>query len=757
MELKRFLDILWRRRLTAVVVFLFFFLTITILTFVITPWYDSSARVMLKKTSATASLNLSMGFASDLLQFTDTERADYLAFATIRPIVQEVIDKLHLRRERLRYKITRLVPSTKVIFKRLGLDVQETQKDMTAEELVEASLVSLVFPRPHLKVKQHEDTNVYIITATSTKPTEAKEIANTAAAAISDAESKRIKDGFKEAKGIIDTFIGEVRADYLQKLKTIKDFQNKENAISIDSQVSSILENLAAWKKNLYTARLAILKTDAAIKRVQEQLKGAQGKQGESNSLVTSDMLTNFQQKLTALYLSMAEAKTKYTNNHPSVVDIDNQITQIKEMLNKELEKALDTEKLGLESVYVDARKKLVEHYVDKALNESQYAAYPEIIKKYEDELKSMSDKNYTFTILKLDATVTEMLYKTLQQYQYQIGLAQNVAMSNFSIIEPAIVHTSSKHRHPSVLLNIVLAFVLGSVLGIVAVLFMQYMDDTVATAEDVKDFKTLPLVGVLPCVKAKKKDIELSPKLLQPLLTVVNSITYLHRTPPTVPPSDKEANNSVGSSAKTIIITSALKGEGKSFITSNIARAMVAIDKKVLLIDGAGTSSKLHAYFGVSMEQGLSDYLPVLPSDMRAEDLENAPVFQSVEGVDLLTAGTVPVDNALSIHLDRFNRLITLFESFYDYVIIDTPAASFSDDAMLLSGANRMVMLVIESARCPRHIIEDVLVNQRASGTALVVSVLNKYNVKSLYNKYYSTHRYLPQYRRGCVSPPQT
>ncbi|MBF0317447.1 MAG: hypothetical protein HQL04_04665 [Nitrospirae bacterium] len=747
MEFKRFLDILWRRRLTAIVVFLVFSLTVTLLTFLITPWYDSSARVMLKKTIAAASLNQSMGLTADLLQFNDTERADYLAFSTVRPIVQGVIDDLQLTRERVRYKVMRRFPFTRPILKSFGVDVDDTRKDMTAEELLETSLVSLVFPRPHLKVKQHEDTSIYIVTATSPDAQQARDIANAVATAIKEAERKRILDSFEEAGGIMDTVTAEIRIAHLRNLRAIKDFQEKETAISIDTQVSSIIDNLAAWKKNLYNTRIAILKSNAAIRRLQQQLKWEKlDKKSEPDSLVTTEMLSHFQQRLTALHLTLAETKTKYTNNHPGVIDIENQITALKELMRKELEKVFDTDRLGMDNLYIDVRRKLVDQYIELTMNESHIAAYPDIIKKYEDELKSMSDKNYTFNILKLEATATDSIYKTLLQYQYQIGFAQKAAMSNFTVIEPAIVHTSSKHRHPYPPLNVALALVLGSVFGIAAALMRQYMDDRVATAEDVKGFG-LALIGILPHFKLKRHGI--GSNLVHPFMTVVNSITYLNRNTTFL--------TAPGHSwpVKTIIITSALQKEGKSFVASNLAKAMAATDKKVILIDAAGSSSSLHTYFNVPGEQGLSDYLPVVSDNMTAEDLTGAPGFQgrecpgaikNIEGVDLLTAGSVVADNTLAINLDRFNRLIALFEPLYDYVIIDTPAVLFADGAMLLSEAGRMVLLVIESERCPGHIMEDVLVNLKNTHAASVVAVLNKYNVKSLYDKRYMTYRYLPR-----------
>ncbi|KJU82639.1 capsular exopolysaccharide family protein, epsB [Candidatus Magnetobacterium bavaricum] len=742
MEFKRFLDILWRRRWLAIVVFLVFFLTVTVLTFAITPWYDSSARVMLKKTIAAASLNQSMGLSADLLQFNDTERADYLAFSTIRPIVQVVIDDLRLSHERVRYKVMKRLPFTRPIFNSFGVDVNDIRKDMTAEGLLESSLVSLIFPRPHLTVKQHEDTNVYIVTATSPDAQQAKDIANAMATAIKEAERKRILESFEEAMEVMGTITTEVKIAHLRNLRAIKEFQEKETAISIDTQVSAIIDNLAAWKKNLYNTRIAILKSNAAIRRLQQQLKWEKlDKKSEPNSLVTTEMLSHFQQRLTALALTLAETKTKYTNNHPSVIDIENQITQLKELMRKELEKVFDTDRLGMDSLYIDVRRKLVDQYIELTLNESHVAAYPDIIKKYEDELKDMSGKNYTFNVLKLDATATDSVYKTLLQYQYQIGFAQKAAMSNFTVIEPAIVHTSSKHRHPYPPLNIALALVLGSVFGIAAALMRQYMDDRVATAEDVKGLG-LALIGILPHFKVKKHGI--GSDLVHPFMTIVNSITYLNRNTAffTAPGHSRPV--------KTIIITSALRKEGKSFIASNLAKAMSATDKKVLLIDAAGSSSSLHTYFNVPCEQGLSDYLPVVSDDMAVEDLTDTPVLAGIGGVDLLTAGSVAADNTLAINLDRFNRLIGLFEQIYDYVIVDTPAVLFADGAMLLSEAGRMVLLVIESERCQRHIIEDVLVNLNLKNlknthATSVVAVLNKYNVKSLYDKRYMTYRYLP------------
>ena len=94
MEIRNILEIFWRRRWIIINVFTAIFLIIFIGTLIVTPWYDATSKVLLKKSPSVNSVQASLGFQSGSgadAAFTDADRADYLALSTVRPIIDKVI------------------------------------------------------------------------------------------------------------------------------------------------------------------------------------------------------------------------------------------------------------------------------------------------------------------------------------------------------------------------------------------------------------------------------------------------------------------------------------------------------------------------------------------------------------------------------------------------------------------------------------------------------------------------------------------
>ena len=170
MELKQILEILWRSKWIIFNTLFAIFFTITIVSLLIIPWYDSTTKILLRKSSASSSALASIGLSSGVSANTtvsDTDRADYLALSVVRPVAEKVISELNVKRERTRARVMRAVPGLKPILKFLGIDINATEEIMTSEDLLDASILSYIFPKPYVSVDQYEETDIIEITATS--------------------------------------------------------------------------------------------------------------------------------------------------------------------------------------------------------------------------------------------------------------------------------------------------------------------------------------------------------------------------------------------------------------------------------------------------------------------------------------------------------------------------------------------------------------------------------------------------------------
>ncbi|MBI5903455.1 MAG: polysaccharide biosynthesis tyrosine autokinase [Deltaproteobacteria bacterium] len=730
MELRHILEILWRRRWTAIILFFAVFLTIVTGSLLITPWYDATAQVLLRRSAASSSILSSIGLqssgTSSTTALTDTDRADYLALAGVRPVAERVVSELKVTRERTRARIMKAIPLLRPFLRLLGVNVESTEEVMTADDLLDSSVLAMILPRPHVDFEQNESTDLIEIEAVSPDNVQAAALANKMADAFIRDELKRVREDYKGVSKFIEANIERTRAEYQNALKELKDYKEKEQTVNLDTETTNLLQRISDYRKQVSDNNVAIFKDRASISRAESQLSAIPKYQKTSEQMKDNEMVLNLKVTLRDLYLSLAESRTKYTGEHPAVIDIRNKINESKDLLDKELKKIFGSETVGIDPVYQDVSVKLAGYYVDMASLESQNQALPVIIKKYERELMTLPRKSADYAQLQLSVNVTQDIYNSMLKYRYQMGMAESMAVSSIYIVEPAIVHdrNDSKHRHPDLFLNTIIAIVLGAPFGMGAALLIEYLDDSVCTSDDVKAVKHLTYLGSVFMLKKKEPKLinEADPRspIRESLRTIRNSIRFATTDKP----------------PKSIVVTSSVQDEGKSFFASNLAIQAATEGKKVLLIDGDLRRPGITVYFNVPRTIGLTSFI-VGEADENAVRLDSG-----VEGLSIIPTGPIPPDPARLVESKKMHQLIKDMEEAYDLVIIDSPPILAASDAVILGRAADGVILVIESGKAKKKHIADIMELFTKAGINVIGAALNKVST-SRHSYYYYYQQY--------------
>ncbi|MBF0520235.1 MAG: polysaccharide biosynthesis tyrosine autokinase [Nitrospirae bacterium] len=725
MDIRYIIELLYRRRRLILKVFLAIFLPIIVGTFFIATSYNSTAKIMLKKPASLNFLNSAMGVtATESSSFSTTDRADYLALLTLRPTAEQVVEKLSLRKLRIRQRVVRSMPFLKPVLQALGVDVNAEGKRLTAEQLLNSGIMSKVFPYPNVKMTQIEDTDLFQITAKAQDPETAANIANTMAAAIVDQEIRRVYDTYKYAGKFIDDKIDSVRDAALGNLKKIRDFQEKEDALALDTQISNTMTDLNTYKKTFESNIVTIAKDKVLIAKLESQLRNVPSFAKDGSNMGNSDMLSYYKQKLATLYQTLAESKTKYTAKHPTVIDYENQINMVKGLLQKEYENLFDSKSYNMDDLYMTARKSLITYYLELDGLYAQNKAYPEIIKKYEQKLASIPEKQYTSSNLTQESTATNTVYSNLLTYKYRVGLMESIEISNFNIVEPAIVHDKATHKSPSMLLNMLIAIFLGTILSLLSIVIMEILDNTVKGIRDIRELKNVVLLGVIKKLTDDRFGLKATTQA-RSFKTISNSLAMIHREKP----------------IKTILVTSAYDGEGKSFLSANLALSLASEGKKVLMINTDNKENTLSTVFGLPNSPGLAEFL----SGEETQITSIKPT--SVSGLFLIPAGKNDSGGMRHLTSGRFISLIDNLEKNFDFIIIDTPSLLSSDEALLMgSHTGKNLVVVIENERIHIDVIKGIISNFKASEILHSGVVLNKVEAIRFGSEYYDTLRYFPK-----------
>ena len=185
----------------------------------------------------------------------------------------------------------------------------------------------------------------------------------------------------------------------------------------------------------------------------------------------------------------------------------------------------------------------------------------------------------------------------------------------------------------------------------------------------------------------------------------------------------------------KTVMITSSVPGEGKSFTVSNLAVAFAWLNKKILLVDCDMRRGTQHKQFGVSNVLGLSDLLIDRSADY-SKYIKNT----SIENLDVITSGTVPPNPSELLSSQSFDKFVDEMKQEYDMIFFDLPPVTVVSDAQIVASKVDKTVIVTRIKVTPLEDLQKtkrMLENVNASIAGVVVNGV-KMAGKKYYGKYY-------------------
>ena len=715
MELRLVFEILLRRKKRIFIIFSLIFFTIVIGTISVPSRYDSTAKILLRKSPLEQSVITSFGGVetSSGSTISDTERTGYVEISTLRPILTQLTEELHLQRERVRSKILSWLPFLEPLLKGLGVDVESKYKAVSAEELADSSITSIIFPRPHVAVEQVTDTDILEITATSTDPEQAMLIANGLAERLRDYEIALNREEYKKYETLVQAHLKDLKDQYASSNRELFAFTERDKTLDLEARATALETMFHSLREGQEQNQIELKKTNASLKYLEERLKDAPEFSRSSETITTNEQIGKIKEQLRDYYLERAEKKLNYTDKHPSIKELDRKIEEAQKLAKLELDKVFSSQTNSIDPVYADIIDKLTATYIDKVTQEAQQKATSALLLQYEKQLLEMPEKLFNYALASLNESVNADLFKAIYTLSYHLRMAEVMSLSNIYILERAITpdRDNRKHKSPSLLLNTIIAFVLGSSFGVGGALLAEYMDDTITSRRDLRSYKNLVFLGFISRVKLRggyaQEDFGKScAPVKEEFRAIRNKLLFL----------------SPESRLKSIAVVSSDPAEGKSFVSANLAMSLADAGMMVLLVDGDLRNPNLHELFKVSRKPGLTDYI-------KGDNTLGELIQESGKGrLSLLTSGTESADPAKFVESDKMEMVVKELENNYDVVVIDTPPMSESSDAVLLASKASGALSVLQYSKTTETQLAEMIDTLKIANANHLGTVLNQF-----------------------------
>jgi len=307
---------------------------------------------------------------------------------------------------------------------------------------------------------------------------------------------------------------------------------------------------------------------------------------------------------------------------------------------------------------------------------------------------------------------------------------------------------------------NLQTAFPLGLFLGFAAIFFLEYMDRSIKTPEELERVTKFASLGVIPAAGTISRQYGYSysyGRTTGPRLRAVDAppeekpaagVELIPHTDARSPVSEayRAFRTSLllasASSPKIIVITSSFAREGKTTTSVNLATVLAQMGKPVLLIDADLRRPRLQKVFPGKMNLGLVNYLAAnIP-------LEDTIQPTQVPNLSVVLSGPIPPNPSELLASDRMKHLIAELREKYAFVIFDSPPVLAVTDAIVLAASADGVVLTVHGGQTPRELVQRSAERLRLSNIPVLGALLNNldlqqygYTYRKSYYDYYESN----------------
>jgi succinoglycan biosynthesis transport protein ExoP len=524
--------------------------------------------------------------------------------------------------------------------------------------------------------------------------------------------------------------VTELQGQIRSAEEKLVNYAKSNEILSLDASQNTVVERLAGLNKQLLEAendrKMAEAEYNAA------KAPGAASALAEAGAKEVNES----ESKLADLKQKRAQLMVDATEEAPEVKDVDQQIAEVQKHLNETRTRNTSTLLTNLETKYRQSLSR--EEALRKSFNQQK------------GETVTQNEAAINYRILQQEIETNKGLLDNLLQRSKENDVVLAGRPNNISVVDYAIVPDFPVG--PARMRSVMLAFVLALGFGVGLALFLEYLDDSIHSTDDVEKFLRLPALAVIPAMGAgtARRRLLSSATSIQKrngsnggspeLLLHVNGRSPLAE-------AYRQLRTSVllstaGRAPKTLLVTSSLPGEGKTTTAVNTAISLAQTSASVIIIDADMRRPRLRSIFDLPEREGLSS---ILSSDVSHEKMLQTIAKDEASGLYVLTSGPIPPNPAELLGSDQMRKLITVLSSAFTHIVIDSPPINSFTDGVLIASIVDGVLLVVHGGKSSREVVRRSHQLLLDVGAKIFGVVLNNVSARS-HDYYYYYQRYYHQ-----------
>ncbi len=526
-------------------------------------------------------------------------------------------------------------------------------------------------------------------------------------------------DGVKDRQLIHKRTIDFVNARYsylsieLDSIEIAKQlYKVDNNLVNLSANSTISLEKSLKSEESMFSNENQISITNLLLKT----LKNDELELLPANMVIQNDEINILISKYNQFILDRKKLILSAGSNNPSTKQLDNTLSDFRSNIIYSLQSNLSQLK--------NIRSKLSNQFY-----------------KYNNDISNLPEKEKILRAIERNQKIKESLYLFLLQKREEAEVSYAVTEPSIKVVEYAI--TKNDLVFPKTNIIYFIAILFGILIPFTVIYLMFFLNKKIYTKSQIESLNfPVPIIAEIPEIKEQNNVIISSARERSPL---AESFRVLFSKLKFYTLSDHKDGH-------VIMVTSVIKGEGKTFCATNMAYTKATLGKKVLLIGADLHNPQIHSYLNIEKNNdGLVNYLVDNSFDWKSAIIKSESV-----NCDVLIGGQIPPNPAQLLNNGNFEKLIKEAKKVYDHIIIDTPPCLLVSDTLGISNLSDILLFVV---RCNHtnidllDFIRDSYNNGIVKDNCLILlnglGASNKYGYGYAYNYSYS-YKYRYNYNYG-------
>ena len=511
----------------------------------------------------------------------------------------------------------------------------------------------------------------------------------------------------RKTKEFLDERVEMLNEELALREKNLAEYKKEQQLINPTIDAPRMIENKSVYTKKLEDINLSIEQVRYLKEYVADSKNNRQTIPVIAGKLDNPSLLT-FIESYNSSVLKRNDLLRSATESNPAVVALTSEVDEMSRVIKEALATTLEALKMQKESV-------------------------AQIANQYSNRIASAPAIESRLTDMTRERDVKSQLYVMLLQKYEENALAMAITADNLKCIDNA---SASGPVAPRRSMTLMLALAVGVLIPSAVIYLRELLRTKIENAADIEVLTQLPIVGSVPfkkgivekqdaiVVKANSNNV-----MMEAFRSIRTNMQFLLKN----------------SGCRVVMFTSTTSGEGKTFVSSNLAVSQALLNKKVLLMGLDIRRPRLSEVFSVNRDKlGITSFLAGDGTDVESLDSYIIPSGISPD-LDLLPAGIIPPNPAELLASENLDIAINYLKQKYDYIIIDTAPVGLVTDSFILSRVADIVVYVARSNFTEKNNLEFLnaaVADKKLQNVAVVLNA-EQWNKRKLDGKYKYAYSY--------------